>query len=521
MNLVNSARMTAVVAVFSGFLPVSSWAQQSARAWPSPRVQAEYVLDRLAYGPRPGDVTRIMAMGADAYVDWQLAPETAPENPRLVQELAPLSTLRMSPVQLFIAFGPPRPAPEMKRDPALVKAARQRGGIVLQQLIAARLARAIYSNHQLEEVMTEFWFNHFNIFAEKGLDYLWVGSFEEQAIRPHALGRFRDLLEATAKHPAMLFYLDNWLNQVPRGEKGINENYAREVMELHTLGSDGGYTQADVIALAHILTGWGFPRPGLVRRMPVSPTAFYFDPDKHDFSAQPFLGHVIPAGGIEQGERALDMLARSPTTTHHIAFELVQFFVADKPDPAYVNAVARQFELTDGDIRATLRALFHDRRFWAGAAPGSRKFKTPYEYVLSAVRLAGVTLDDPRVLQGLLFQMGMPLYRYQTPEGYKNTQDVWLNSDAMAKRIDFAVALARGKFLGEHDAGRAAAPLLVSAEPPRRNLLPPGDAAPLDVVALERAYGGRLSEKTRTAIDSAAPGMRAALLLAGPEFMQR
>jgi uncharacterized protein (DUF1800 family) len=520
MNLVNSARIAAIVAVVSGLLPVLSWAQQSGRSGLSPREQAGYVLDRLAYGPRPGDVTRVVTMGTDAYIDRQLAPEVVPENPRLVQELASLSTLRMSPVELFAAFGPPRPAPGMKRDPGLVKAARQRGRIVLQQLIAARLARAINSNHQLEEVMTEFWFSHFNIFAGKGLDYLWIGSFEEQAIRPYVLGRFRDLLEATAKHPAMLFYLDNWLNQVPGGKKGINENYAREVMELHTLGSDGGYTQADVIALAHILTGWGFPRPALVRRMPVPPTAFYFDPDKHDFSAQTFLGSVIPAGGIEQGERALDMLARSPATAHHIAFELVQFFVADKPDPAYVNAVARRFEATDGDVRATLRALFHDRRFWAGAAPGARKFKTPYEYVLSAVRIAGVTLDDPRVLQGLLFQMGMPLYRYQTPEGYKNTQDVSLNSDAMAKRIDFAVALARGKFPGEHDAGRTVVPLLVSAEPPRRNLLL-GDAATLDVVALERAYGRRLSAKTQAAIDSAAPGMKAALLLAGPEFMQR
>jgi uncharacterized protein (DUF1800 family) len=513
--------MAAVVAVFSGLLPPLSWALQSVRSGLSPREQAEYVLDRLAYGPRPGDVTQVTAMGADAYIDRQLASGTTPENPRLVQELASLSTLQMSPVQLFIAFGPPRPDPGMKRDPVEVKAARQRGRIVLQQLIAARLARAIDSNHQLEEVMTEFWFNHFNIFAEKGLDYLWVGSFEEQAIRPHALGRFRDLLEATAKHPAMLFYLDNWLNQVPRGDKGINENYAREVMELHTLGSDGGYSQADVIALAHILTGWGFPRPALVRRMPVSPTAFYFDQNKHDFSMQKFLGRVIPAGGIEQGERALDMLARSPATAHHVAFELVQFFVVDKPDPAYVNAVARRFEVTDGDIRATLRALFHDQRFWTGAAPGARKFKTPYEYVLSAVRLAGVMLDDPRVLQGQLFQMGMPLYRYQTPEGYKNTQEVWLSSDAMAKRIDFAVALARGKFPGEHDSGRSAVPLVVSAEPPRPNLLPRGDAAPLDVVALERTYGGRLSAKTQAAIGAAAPGMKAALLLAGPEFMER
>jgi hypothetical protein len=515
MKLTNVA--AAVLAMVVA-MPLGAVAAAQGQGAPlTPRERAEYVLDRLGYGPRPGDLARVMAMGARAYIDRQLDPAAIPENPRLAAELAPLTTLRMSPVDLFRAYGPPRPLPGMKRDPEQVKAARRRGRIVLQQLIAVRLARALDSNRQLEQAMTAFWFDRFNVFAGKGLDYLWIGSFEEQAIRPHALGKFRDLLEATAKHPAMLFYLDNWLNQVPHGEKGINENYAREVMELHTLGVDGGYSQADVIALAHLLTGWGFPRPALARLMPVAPSAFYFDPAKHDPSPQNFLGHVIPAGGIEQGERALDLLARSPATAHHIAFELVQYFVADQPDPAYVAAVARRFRATDGDISATLAALFHDPRFWVGA----RQFKTPYQYVLSAVRLSGVTLDDPRVLQGPLFQMGMPLYRHQTPEGYKNTRDIWLDSDALAKRADFAMALARGRLPGEHDAGLAAAPLLVSAEPPRPAMLTPGDAAPLDEAALERAYGGRLSARTRAAIDAAPPGLKAALLLASPEFMQR
>lgn len=487
----------------------------------TPRERAEYVLDRLGFGPRPGDVPRVMALGPGAYIDRQLDPQSIPETPRLAAELSPLATLRLSPVELFRAYGPPLPAPGMKRDPAQAKAARQRGRIVLQQLLAARLARALDSNRQLEQAMTAFWFNHFNVFAGKGLDYLWIGSFEEQAIRPHALGKFRDLLSATAAHPAMLFYLDNWLNQVPRGEKGINENYAREVMELHTLGVDGGYRQADVVALAHLLTGWGFPRPRAARLLPVDPSAFYFDPARHDPSPQTFLGQVIPAGGIEQGKRALDMLARSPATAHHIAFELVQYFVSDRPDPAYVAAVARRFLATDGDIRETLRALFHDPRFWAGAAPGARKFKTPYQYVLSAVRLAGVTLDDPRVLQGPLARMGMPLYRYQTPEGYKDTRAVWLDSDALARRADFALALARGRLPGEHDAAHAAAPLLVSAAPARPDALAPGDATPLDEAALERAYGGRLSATTRDAIDAAPPALKPALLLASPEFMQR
>lgn len=496
-------------------LALPAEAQSPGKAALSPREQAQYVLDRLAYGPRPGDVARVGAMGVGAYIDRQLAPERIPENPALTSELAQLTTLRMNPVELFRDYGPPRPLPGMRPDPDQVKAARQRGHIILAELIAARFARAIDGNRQLEEMMTEFWFNHFNIFAEKGLDYLWIGSFEETAIRPHALGRFRDLLAATAKHPAMLFYLDNWLNVAPAGDKGINENYARELMELHTLGVNGGYSQADVISLAHILTGWGFPRPALARGLPIDPSAFYFDESRHDFSDKAFLGHTITGQGLGEGEEALDILAGSLTTAHHIAFELVQYFVADQPDPGLVETVASRFLASNGDIRETLGTLFHDRRFWAGA--GARKFKTPYQYVVSSVRLAGVHIDDPRALQATLFQMGMPLYRYMTPEGYKNTRDVWLNSDAMTKRIDFAVRLASGKLPSERD---GAAPTAITILDPQAPPVP-GTAAPLDVDNLVAAYGGALSANTRAAIDDAPAPLKAAALLAGPEFMQR
>ena len=481
-------------------LAVRVEAADTGRPTLNPQEQAVYLLDRLGYGPKPGDVARVVATGPDAYIDEQLRPERIAEPERLVAELAALPTLHMTPVELFREYGPPRPAPGERRDPEQVKAARQRAQIIVRELVTATIDRAVDSNRQLQEVMTEFWFNHFNVFATKGLVHLWVGSFEETAIRPHALGKFRDLLEATARHPAMLFYLDNWLNVAPNGDNGINENYARELMELHTLGVDGGYSQADVVALAHILTGWGVPRPALRRDMPVDPSAFYFNPLKHDASDQRFLGHVIKAGGIEEGELALDILARSPATAHHIAFELVQFFVADQPDPAYVDAVAKKFLASGGDIRETLRALFHDPRFWNGAG-AARKFKTPYQYVVSAVRLSGATLRQPLMLQATLMQMGMPLYRYMTPEGYKNTREGWLNSDAMTKRLDFATRLAAGELLGEETGN-------------------PGNA-PLDPAALAVAYAAPLSPATRQAIDAAPERLKAAMLLASPDFMAR
>jgi len=476
----------AIVVALAFPLGASAAAGPSGRAGPDPQEQALYVLNRLGYGPKPGDVARVAAQGADAYIDQQLQPDRIAEPERLTGKLAALATLRLNPVELFREYGPPRPPLGGRPDPEAVKAARLRAQIILHELVTARLERALDSNRQLQETMTEFWFNHFNVFAPKGLVHLWVGSFEETAIRPHALGKFRDLLEATAKHPAMLFYLDNWLNVAPAGEKGINENYARELMELHTLGVDGGYSQQDVVALAHIFTGWGVPRPALRRGLPIDPSAFYFNPLQHDAADQRFLGRVIKGGGIEQGEAALDLLARSPATAHHIAFELVQYFVADKTDPAYVNAVAKRFLASDGDIRETLRTLFHDPRFWDGAG-AARKFKTPYQYVMSAVRLSGATPEQPLTLQATLLQMGMPLYRYLTPEGYKNTREGWLNSDAMTKRIGLAMRLGDG----------------------------------LDPAKLIAAYGAPLSSRTRAAIDAAPDRLKAAVLLASPDFMTR
>src|SRR5579863_2488204 len=304
-----------------------------------------HALNRLAFGPAPGDVETANRLGVERWIAQQLNPHGLPESPELEEQIGALETLRMTPVELFLQYGPPmggRRGPNQKpnRDPEAQKQARQQARIVVEQAIRARLMRAVRSPRQLQEVMTAFWFNHFNVFAGKGLCYLWVGAYEEEAIRPHVMGRFRDLLGATAKHPAMLFYLDNWQNTAPnsagaRGKfDGINENYARELMELHTLGVNGGYSQQDVIALAHILTGWGIVRrqanPGFGRMNgeapwmrqaafarwrrwraaqmegAANPQGFFFDQSRHDSSDKTFLGHQIRGGGIEEGEHALD-----------------------------------------------------------------------------------------------------------------------------------------------------------------------------------------------------------------------
>jgi hypothetical protein len=247
--------------MFGGFTPLAN-----AAAMP-PDQREVHVLNRLAFGPSPDDMGHIKSVGVERYIEEQLSPESIALPQNLVNELNALLTLHLSPAELFVEYGPPSYRAQ-KGDQQAIQRARRRANVIVDQAVQARLLKAVESPRQLEEVMVNFWFNHFNVFAQKGLDHLWIGSYENHAIRPYALGRFRDLLGATAKDPAMLFYLDNWQNTAPdspgaRGNfKGLNENYARELMELHTLGVDGGYTQQDVITLARILTGWGFRRPG-------------------------------------------------------------------------------------------------------------------------------------------------------------------------------------------------------------------------------------------------------------------
>ncbi|MCP2729010.1 DUF1800 domain-containing protein [Limnofasciculus baicalensis] len=482
-----------------------------------------HLLNRIGFGPLPGDIQRIQSTGIEAYIKSQLAPESIPLPPQLIQKLEGLKTLQLTPVELFNRYSPqagerrqeqtqsqrnilPRrqrqsqsegntPPRRQKQSQPNLQMAQKQAQKPLQEAREARLLRAIASPRQLEEVMVDFWFNHFNVFGAKGDTRFWVGAYEEQAIRPHILGSFRDLLEATARHPAMLFYLDNWQNTAPGSPKakgrfrGLNENYAREVMELHTLGVDGGYTQEDVTTLARILTGWG-----LIRRVNNGDkSGFYFDRDRHDFSDKIFLGKSIQGSGIDEVEQALDILARHPATAHHISYQLAQYFVADEPPSNLVDSLAQRFQQTDGNIRAVLETLFQSPEFFNTKYYGS-KFKTPYQYVISELRAIDAKNINISSISGFLRQLGMPLYGCQTPNGYKNTQSAWLNPDGMIRRVNFATTLAN-----------------------RRN----GNKESLDITQLRQTIGNNLSTKTQEVIASSPEKLKAALILGSPEMMRR
>jgi uncharacterized protein (DUF1800 family) len=501
--------------------------------------EALHVLNRLAFGPRPGDVQRVMKMGLDSYIDEQLHPEAIPMPAELIDRLAKLEQGEMSQAELIAVYR------------KVIKAAMEDGtggapggGLAIRNALYKKMAvhfgdlRLIpgtESPRQLEEVMVDFWFNHFNVVAGKGLDHVLIADYERKAIRPYAMGRFRDLLSATAKHPAMLFYLDNWLSVSPTADgraripgtrkptAGLNENYARELMELHTLGVDGGYTQADVTTLARMLTGWSFDP-----RHPVNGETFRFFANLHDYSDKVWLGRAVPVKGLAEGEWALDVLASSPATAHHISSELAQYFVSDDPPPELVDRLTQRFLATDGHIRAVLEALFKSPEFRNPANFGA-KFKTPYQYVISVVRAGGVEVNNVRPLLAAMNRLGMPLYGCQSPDGYKNTQEIWLNPDALAQRISFAVGIGLGRspFAAVIDDTIENNPYAAGA--PGSSVTPGGarqdkalaSGPPLDVRTVLAAVGGQISEQTRSRIASLGPSsLDAALVLASPDFMR-
>src|SRR5689334_13544188 len=338
---------------------------------------------------------------------------------------------------------------------------------VLGELAEAKLLRAIYSDRQLEEVMTDFWFNHFNVFIGKGPDRYMINAYERDVIRPHAMGKFKDILAATAKSPAMLFYLDNWQSVGPDSElavygpqrrgarrgrfarprpqaknrpSGLNENYAREIMELHTLGVDGGYTQKDVTELAKVLTGWSIEQPQLGG-------SFRFNERAHEPGAKYILGHKIGEHGEREGEEMLDILAHHPSTAKFISRKLAMRFVSDNPPQSLVDRMAETFMKKDGDTREVLRTLFHSPEFWAADAYRA-KLKTPLEFVASAVRVSGADIQNALPLVATLNRMGMPLYAMQPPTGYSMKAEAWVNSSALLNRMNFALQLGSGKLPG-------------------------------------------------------------------------
>ncbi|HYL14120.1 MAG TPA: DUF1800 domain-containing protein [Terriglobales bacterium] len=632
--------------------------------------RALHALNRLTFGPRPGDVQRVSSMGADKWIELQLHPDKIDDG-ALQARLAPFRTLRMDTKELAENFPPPQlikavaeGKQRMPSDPAKravyeaqlekyqEKQERKQEGVnnanpdtgssgdnaakksglsddemasrreaklyadlkaqelldlppdqrmkeilkmspdeqrelarskdredlmeglspqqketlmainnpqqvVVNELMQAKLLRAVYSERQLDEVMTDFWFNHFNIFIGKGADRYLLTGYERDVIRPHALSKFEDLLVATAESPAMLFYLDNWLSvgpdsdsalgipkRVPRRpgyyrrrfpnnfpkerpprqaknkeRRGLNENYGRELMELHTLGVNGGYTQRDVTEVARVLTGWTIEQPK-------KGGGFKFEERMHEPGTKVVLGHKIKEHGEKQGLEVLHILAHHPSTAKFISTKLAMRFVSDNPPPALVDRMAQTFLKKDGDIRDVLRTMFHSPEFWAPDAYRA-KVKTPLEFVVSAVRATGGDVQDAMPLIRTLNTMGMPLYGMQPPTGYSMKADTWVNSSALLGRMNFALALSNGKLKG------------IGVEPDHILGSAPSDAAGT-LAALENVLlAGDVSEQTHETIlkqldDPQISGRRlddperppniaviAGLILGSPEFQRR
>ncbi len=329
-------------------------------------------------------------------------------------------------------------------------AAQQPNQVVYHDLTDAKLMRAVQSTHQVEELLADFWFNHFNVFYDKGINRMLTSSYEREAIRPHVLGNFKDLLLATSQHPSMLFYLDNWTSMSEeaakrgRGKKkaqGLNENYARELLELHTMGVDKGYTQKDVTEVARCFTGWSITAPRVGG-------AFTFNPRVHDRGEKTVLGHRIPAGGgKEDGLKVIDILMEHPSTAHFIATKLAQRFVADEPPAALVERMAKSFTKTKGEIRPMLQVMFSSPEFWSEGAYKA-KMKMPFEMVASALRATNAQVDSTVALTQQLATLGQPLYKKVEPTGYYASAEEWTNSAALLGRMNFAMALTSNKVPG-------------------------------------------------------------------------
>ena len=398
-----------------------------------------HLLNRAGFGPRSGQVELVSKIGVDKYIDQRLHPEQIDD--RAVQaRLATIPSITMSTSEILSKYARP------KRN--LIGAEPPRK--LLEELAAQKIIRAVHSERQLQEEMTDFWFNHFNIFWEKGADRWLTTNFEMNAIRPNALGKFKDLLMATAKSPAMLFYLDNFLSSSPdarlpnnpkaKRQPGINENYAREVMELHTLGVDGGYTQQDVQEVARAFTGWSIDAP---RRG----GEFIFRSRIHDDGRKMVLGHEIDAGGIKDGEMVIEILAKHPSTARFIATKLVRRFVSDDPPESLVKRVAAVFMSTGGEIRDMLRTIFTSPEFYSPEATGA-KTKSPFELAASAIRALNGSTDGSPQLAQMIGRMGQPLYQYQLPTGFPDRADQWMSSGSVVERLNFAVALSSNKIPG-------------------------------------------------------------------------
>jgi uncharacterized protein (DUF1800 family) len=583
-----------------------------------------HALNRLAYGPRPGDVERVRQMGLAKWIDQQLNPNSI-DDKAVEARLDAYPTLKMSSKQLLADYPQPKQAekqaekqpqatqtrgdaaaaivaqdmrsnaangassstavsapsssssmkePDAQANPVTPGAGGgKRGSLtvdpnavpraiaddsrkpqrVVEELAMAKVTRAVYSERQLQQIMDDFWFNHFNVFAGKG-DVKWLmTSYERDVIQPHTLGKFKDLLNATAKSPAMLFYLDNFLSvdpnaaaraaaqramrqqgrwrfggpppnsqqQAKKGTRGLNENYGRELMELHTLGVDGGYTQKDVTEVARCFTGWSIEKPR-------QEATFKFDEKLHDPDPKVVLGKKIHAGGMKDGEQVIEMLAKNPSTAKFISTKLARRFVSDNPPPELVARMAKEFQSSDGDIRAVMKAMIYSPQFWSRDAYRS-KVKTPFELVVSTARALGTDVDTPMPLVQWAGRIGEPLYQCQPPTGYSDKADAWVNTGALLNRLNYSLALASNKvrgsrsdtasLLGVDDTGGDAKAALDRAV----QVFLGGQTSPTTVETLQKQLDSPqiLQAKLDDPVKRVDLGVVAGLVLGAPEFQRR
>ena len=587
-----------------------------------------HALNRLGYGPRPGDIERVKQMGLAKWIELQLNPK-AIDDSAAEARLNIYPTLRMSNSQLMAEYpnakqaakqnaqakedtpeqkaqkqadtaitamardldandvstngtmpadnatvaaaSPDTPSP-MKLNPP-TRGAGRKGALsvdpnavppaisddskrpqrVVQELAMAKMTRAVYSERQLQQVMDDFWFNHFNVFAGKGEVKWYLTSYERDVIQPHTLGKFKDLVTATAKSPAMLFYLDNYLSADPKAaqrqaaeramrqmqpgrrlpapqpanpqnakkqQRGLNENYGRELMELHTLGVDGGYTQKDVTEVARCFTGWSIEKPREI-------AVFKFDEKLHDPDAKVVLGKKIHSGGMKDGEQVIELLAKNPNTANFISTKLARRFVSDNPPPALVARMAKTFHKSDGDIREVMRTMIYSPEFWSREAYRA-KVKTPYELVVTSVRALGTDVDTPMPLVQWVGRIGEPLYQCQPPTGYSDKAETWVNTGALLNRLNFSLALAGNKVRGSRSDVSAVLGSERGDDPKVAldravQVFLGGQAAPATVETLEKQLENPqvLQAKLDDPVKQVDLGVVTGLVLGAPEFQRR
>ncbi|HXM95726.1 MAG TPA: DUF1800 domain-containing protein [Candidatus Dormibacteraeota bacterium] len=505
-----------------------------------------HALNRLAYGPRPGEIERVRQMGLAKWIEQQLSPQSIDDS-TMEARLEKFSTLKMSTPTLLAEYSQPKQDGKQVDD-------SQKPQRIVEELAMAKVTRAIYSERQLQQVMDDFWFNHFNVFAGKGEDRWYLTSYERDVIQPHALGKFKDLLGATAKSPAMLFYLDNFLSADPKtaerqtalramrqharharfgrplpprppqapqkNVRGLNENYGRELMELHTLGVDAGYTQKDVTEVARSFTGWTIERPR-------ESAQFKFDERVHDPDRKVVLGKKIHAGGVKDGEEVIHLLVQHASTAKFISTKLARRFVSDNPPAALVSRMTQTFRSSGGDIRAVMKTMIYSPEFWSPDAHRA-KVKTPFELVVSAARALGTDVDSPMPLVQWVGRIGEPLYQCQPPTGYADRADAWVNTGALLNRLNYSLALAENKVRGS----RSDVPALLGIDSVSDaktaldravRLFLGGQTAPTTLETLEKQLDNPsvVRAKLDDPVKQVDLGVVAGLVLGAPEFQRR